>query len=186
MTAQSNAGMIRVDFDMISITDDSHLVADTYITFDDEGIKFGEWRSLGLLNNFSVHMDVMVVSDGMYGSYSDLTSTGGFSGDILIEADGAHGFSATFGGAGGKLYDGSGTGQITHAAEHLYLSSKGDFSYRSISADPAQGWYFGVDGIWSSSVWFEDPPQTVPIPSSALLLFSALLPIIGFKRWRST
>ena len=42
----------------------------------------------------------------------------------------------------------------------------------------------GELGSFETSVWFDDPPPEVPIPPSAILLLSALLPVFGIKKWR--
>lgn len=39
-------------------------------------------------------------------------------------------------------------------------------------------------GTFTTSVRFDDPPRALTIPPSALLMVSALLPILGVKKWR--
>ncbi len=40
-------------------------------------------------------------------------------------------------------------------------------------------------GTWTAGMWFDDPvPSQVPVPATAILLLSGLLPMIGIKKWR--
>lgn len=161
-----------------------------------EEIEVDAWVPINELNNFNYFFsvsgiwdlttnnpDFTWIDDNGLGSVSSC-----FRGAVRIARDGPNAWVADWQ-ASSSIYEYYAENDDVPSSMYLDffaqpLDLPGYEGHRGRYMTQNKGYLF--QGTFTTSVWFENPPQPVPIPPSAILLTSALLPIFGLKKWGRT
>lgn len=162
----SNAGLIRIDFDVVSAPYQAFGLG--YMQFEDD-IDFGVSTPISSLTNLDWSLGVAWIQG--YSSYAvfDTENDGNWYGNIIIDTVSENVYTASF--TSSVFYNFM--GNSTFPTSMFALSNSDGFM-----AD-ATGQL--LLGDYQASVWFSDP-LSAPVPSSALLLAFAVVPVFVLKR----
>lgn len=143
------------------------------LTFD--AVGFNEWMDFSELENLTVSGAITDVAQGWMHNFGHGSISGGLNGQFLI-SDASPWYPVTFSSGAGWIHWYFATVDLSSGSQCDVNLESGEWAYEN-----GQG--MTSAGIFTPSVWFDDPvPSEVPIPASAFLLISGLLPAAALRK----
>ncbi len=183
MPLSADAGLVRVYFDF-DIGSPVEVYSTSYIEISDT-FEYGEWFNPSSLFYSNYMFDIAIMRQEVAFTFRTDPLEGLPSASIRINDLGGNVFTCDVAsleafGLGDMISYNDPYMTIFDTPTRLLIENGEAVAHMSFAYFGPQGGDLGL----STSVWFDDPPPQVPIPPTVVLLLSALLPVLGIKKWR--